>query len=134
VNARTRQTAPENAPPPAPEVWLTSGDLARERGITRQSAWAWLKCAEAEFGASVVHRIDGRLYITRHGLETVAIARGPSARDMRVDRRLSRVEEAVGELEAKGAGQASEFSVWKRKVAALEALMAKVERTILGKR
>jgi hypothetical protein len=115
---------------PDQECW-TAANIARERGISRQAAWVWLRQVEVEFGSDVVFRKDGRLYVTIRDLRMVEISRRPKGAQQRTDKRLAALEAARAELETQVTAQARDLTSLRGRLALAEAIVDKLEAKIL---
>lgn len=54
--------------------FLFAADIARMRGVSRTTAFRWLRAVEKEHGPTVVGRIGNRRYVTRASMMTIAPA------------------------------------------------------------
>lgn len=80
-------------PPPSE---LTTADIARLRGVTRQAARNWLVDLEREHGPTVVGRRGRSLYTTHEALEKVCPG---LSREHRFEPRMAKMHERMTALE-----------------------------------
>lgn len=78
---------------------LTTGDIARRNGIDRKTAYRWMRAIHEEHGPTVVSRRGKRgVYVTTEDAFTRIAVLG-SARDLKNEDRIARLEQRLEEAE-----------------------------------
>ena len=101
---------------------LGVGEVARRKGIHRETARRWLKDLELRYGTAIVYRRCGRLYTTDVALMKVS----PPNPDPRLAREVAELRKRVAELEKRDDAHARELLEFRRQ--ARDWLMRGVKR------